>query len=147
MAKPDVERRHPGRRMLRREDGQRRRGAAIPLRLTQLVAHLAPRLAPVLRLDDNAQLSAAAPLRVDGEQEVALLGADDVARGRAGSLERICGPTDDLPEHLLEQVLEVGTLGRRFRPLRGARGRCRLDGREPVVELLERGVHLCSELV
>ena len=61
------------------------------LAVVQLVAHLAPRQPAVLGLDDDAQLRAVTPLRVDGQQEVALLRAHDIARCRPGPLDDVAG--------------------------------------------------------
>ena len=95
-----VERRDARRRVLRREHHERRGGVAVGLGGTKLVAHLAAGHSPVLRLDDDPQVAAAAEVRVEGQHEVALLRAPGVAglvaaaaragRWRRGRCRRAC---------------------------------------------------------
>ena len=56
---------------------------AVGLRRAQLVAHLAAGHLPVLRLDHDAQLRAAAHVRIERQDEVALLRAPGIAGIRA----------------------------------------------------------------
>ena len=66
---------------------------------------------------------------------------------RAGPVEHVAGTASEVTKHRVEQLLEVGALGRRpcpFGPT--SRGR-RLDRDETLLERLEAGRHLLAELV
>ena len=128
------ERRDAGRCVRRREDDQPDRRAAVLLGLAQLVADGPHRHRAVLRLDDDPQVAAARDPRVDGQDEVALLGLDDGAGLRAGPVEQVAGAAGEVAEHRLEEVLEVGALGGRLRPLGATGGGGGLDGDEPLLE-------------
>ena len=129
-----VERRDPGRRVGRREDGDRHGRSAVLPGLAQLVAHRAHRHRAVLGLDHDPQVAAARDPRVDGQDEVALLRLEHGARLGPGPVEQVAGAAGEVAEHRLEQVLEVAALGGGPGPL-GAAGRGgRLDRDEPLLE-------------
>ena len=76
---------------------------------------------PVLGLDHDAQLVAAGAARVDGEDEVAFLPLDLVAGDHPGPFEHVSEPLRDTPEQILQDILEIATLGGPFRALLPAR--------------------------
>ena len=79
--------------------------------------------------------------------EVALLGADDVAGLASGPVEQVALAARDVAEHRLEDVLEVPALRGRPGTLRARARGGGLDRREPVVELGEPLADLLAELV
>ena len=85
--------------------------------------------------------------RIDGQQVVALLGADDVTGLVAGAVDGVSGAPADLTQEGAHEVLEVGALGRRLLALAGTRRTGRLDRRQPLVEPREAVADLGPELV
>ena len=142
-----VERRDPGRGVLRGEDDQPDRSTTVLLRLAQLVADRAHRHRPVLGLDHDPQVAAARHPRVERQHEVALLRLHERPGLRAGPVQQVAGAPREVAEHRLEEVLEVGALCRRLRPLGATRRRGRLDRHEPLLERLEPRGDLLAELV
>src|SRR5439155_12722035 len=74
-------------------------------------------------------------------------GTEGLACVAACPVDQVPGATGDICEHRFERVLEVTALGGRPGTRRAASGSRRLDGREPVVQLLEARRDLRPELV
>src|SRR6185503_17049387 len=117
-------------------------GGAILLRLPELLADRSDRHCPVLGLDDDADLRAARPLRIDRDDEVALLGAEHLADLVAGAVDDVACASGRLREQRREDRLEVAALGGRSCPLDAPRRRCGLDGAQALVQALEAGADL-----
>ena len=147
VAQADVERREAGRRVRRREDDEADAGIPVPPRFGELLAHRAPRDAPVLALDDDAQRRTARAVRVERHDEVALARPQDIARVIRGALHDVIRAAQGVPEHPADQLLEVGALRRRPRTLRRPRGGRGLDRGQALVEALEAARDLGAELV
>ena len=122
--------------MGRREDHEPDGRAAVLPGLAQLVADGPHRHRPVLGLDHDPQVAAARDPRVDGQDEVALLGLHDGAGVVAGPVQEVAGAAGEVAEHRLEQVLEVAALRGRPGALGAAGGGGRLDRDEPLLEPL-----------
>ena len=133
--------------MGRREDGDRDRGTTVLAGLAELVAHRPHRHRAVLGLDDDLEVAPARDPRVDGQHEVALLRLERGPGLEPGPVEEVPGATRDLAEHRLEQLLEVGALGRGPGPLGSPGGGRGLDGDQALLEPLEPGRDLLAELV
>ena len=133
--------------MLGREDHEPDGGVAVHPCLAELVTHLAARDLAVLRLDDDPQLGATRDRGVECEDEVALLGAAVVAGVGAGALDEVVGAPRDVPEHALDQVLEVAALRGRLGALAGPGGPGGLERGELLGDLLEPGRDLGPELM
>ena len=135
------------RRMGRAEDHEPDGRGPVLLRLAELLADRPTRHRPILGLDDDPEVRATGPRRVERDHEVALLRAELLADRPTRPVDQVTKTTGGIAEQRLQEVLEVAALRRGPRPLDRA-GRCRgLDGREPFVDAFEAAGHLVPELV
>jgi hypothetical protein len=142
-----MERRDARRRVSRTEDHESDSRAPVLLCVAQLLADRAHRHRAVLGLDDDPQVASACDSRVQGQDEVTLLGFQHVARVRPGPVQQVARPAGQIAEHRLEQVLEVAALGGGSGAFGATCGRSGLDRNQSFLERLEAGRHLLAELV